>query len=128
MLRRSVASVAVQIEVSDRLVVRLTGWDRVWALSSGVDVPLRSVQAVRPMRRREARELASGLRLPGTSLPGVVQAGSYRAMSGDWSFWMVHRAETVLVVDLEGEQYRHLVLEVPDPVAFSREIAVHRFH
>lgn len=118
----------MQIEVSDRLVVRLTGWDRVWAVSSGVDVPLSSVQAVRPMPQREARSIASGLRLPGSYVPGVIQAGSYRSMSGEWSFWVAYRAETVLVIDLEGERYRHLVLQVPDPVGFSREIAVHRFH
>jgi hypothetical protein len=111
---------AVQVELSDRLVVRLTGWDRVWALSSGVEVPLRSVEAVRLMSRREARSLASGLRLAGSCLPGVIQAGRYRSFSGEWSFWSVRRAGTVLVIDLVGQRYRHLVLEVDDPVTLSR--------
>lgn len=115
---------AVEVELWDHLVVRLTGWDRLWALSAGVDVPLRSVVAARPMSRRDARTLASGLRLPGTSLPGVIQAGSYRSLSGQgWSLWSVRRAGTVLVIDLQNQPYRHLVLEVDDPVAMAAEIA-----
>ncbi len=117
----------VDIEVGDRLVVRFTGWDRVWALSAGIAVPITSVTGVRTVPRSRAAELASGFRLPGTFWPGLIQAGSYLSRERGWSLWCVHRAQEVLLVDLVGERYSHLVLETPDVHAASRTIARHRF-
>ncbi|WP_157756930.1 hypothetical protein [Plantactinospora sp. KBS50] len=118
----------MSVDVSgDRLVVRLSGLDRVWALATGFEAPLTSVTSVRPVPRAEAYARGSGWRLPGTFWPGAIMAGSYFSRATGWSFWCVHRAETVLLVELVGVRYERLVLEVDRPTETSREIARARF-
>lgn len=105
------------------LAVRLTGWDRLWALSGGLAVPLAAVRGVEVVRRVDADARAGGLRLPGTAVPGVVRAGSYRSPRTGRSLWCAHRAPRVLLVDLTGQRYDHLVLEVADPEGLCRSIS-----
>lgn len=119
---------AVLVEVDpERLIVRLTGADRLWAVSAGIQVPTAAVTGVRPVSRAEAYARGSGWRLPGTFWPGLIMAGSYWSRSTGRSFWCVHRAEEVLLVELDGQPYDRLVLEVDQPVEVSRAIARARF-
>lgn len=101
--------------VGEDLVVRISGRDSLYALSRGMEVPLASIQglAVAPA----ARVPRTGLRFPGTGIPGVLRAGSY-GTGASRDFWLVRRAAELLVVELQpGEPHRRLVLEVPDPRA-----------
>jgi hypothetical protein len=114
----------IDLDVRDgNLVVRLRGWDMVFALTDGMTIPLTSLQGIAVAPRRNVPQ--TGLRLPGTSLPGVLRAGSYgRRPRRD--FWLVRRAPEVLVVELQpGEPYRRLVLEVPDPRALCLRLRPH---
>jgi hypothetical protein len=120
--------VTVRVAVDgERLVVRLSGWDRLWALSAGVVVPLGAVTGVRPVPRAAAYAGHDGLRMPGTFWPGLIKAGTYLSRSTGRSFWCVHRAEQVLLVELDGQPYDRLVLEVDQPAEVSRTIARARF-
>ncbi|MFE9959082.1 hypothetical protein [Micromonospora sp. NPDC005299] len=119
---------AVMVDVDpERLVVRLTGADRLWALAAGVEVPTDAVTSVRPVSRAQAYARGSGWRLPGTFWPDLIMAGSYVSRSTGRSFWCVHRADEVLLVELEGQRYDRLVLEVEEPAEVSRAIARARF-
>jgi hypothetical protein len=109
---------AVGVSHDDRLLVRPVGLVRLWALSSGVEVPVTSVVDVGVSR---PREVPRGYRLPGTHLPGVMTAGTYRS-HGDKALWMVGRNQEVLVIELTGERYRHLVLGVEDPHAANEAL------
>lgn len=104
---------AVGISHDDRLLVRPVGLVRLWALSKGVDVPVTSIVDVGVAPRKD---LVRGFRAPGTHLPGVMTAGTFRTR-GEKDLWMVGRNEHVLVIELTGEKYRHLVLGVEDPEA-----------
>ncbi|RZU76969.1 hypothetical protein EV384_5681 [Micromonospora kangleipakensis] len=119
-------AVLVQVD-PEQLVVRLTGADRLWALTAGVAVPTASVTGVRTVGRAEAYRRGAGWRLPGTFWPGLIMAGSYVSRSHGRSFWCVHRADEVLLVDLEGPAYDRLILEVDQPAEVSRAIARARF-
>ena len=110
--------VAVGVSPDDRLLVRPVGLVRVWALSRGIDCPLSSVVDVGVSQTKDLRR---GTRLPGTYLPGVMTAGSFRS-KGDKSLWMVGRHKDVLVIELTGEKYRYLILGVEDPVAASEAL------
>ncbi|MEU6204220.1 hypothetical protein ABZ814_11600 [Micromonospora musae] len=119
---------AVLVEVDPgRLVVRLTGADRLWALSAGVQAPTAAVNGVRTVSRAEAWARGRGLRLPGTYWPNLIMAGSYVSRTRGRSFWCVHRAEELLLVELAGQPYDRLLLEVPQPAEVSRTIARARF-
>jgi small ligand-binding sensory domain FIST len=61
-----------------------------------------------------------GLRLPGTSLPGVITAGSF--YNGEWLFFDVHDAERAIKIDLDHEHYAALIVEVADPDSTLRDI------
>lgn len=104
---------AVGVTPDDRLLVRPVGLVRVWALSRGIDCPLSSVFDVGVS---STRELHKGFRAPGTYLPGVMTAGTFRS-KGEKSLWMVGRHKEVLVIELSGEAFRYLVLGVEDPKA-----------
>ncbi len=63
------------------LVVRITGWDQLWALKRRLTIPLPHVvgAAVDP----EAKHRFAGIRMPGSHVPGVVTAGTFR-WHGKW--------------------------------------------
>jgi len=57
-----------------------------------------------------------GLRLPGTSIPGVLTAGTFYQHDGA-VFYDVHDPDRTIVIELDHEHYRRLVVEVADPAA-----------
>lgn len=108
-----------EVEIGDgRLRVVVEGVDKVLALRSTLDVPLTHVRGASqdPAALRERH----GLRLAGTSLPGVIAAGTF--YDGEWWFLDVHHPERAIKIDLDHEHYAALVVEVEDPVATVRAI------
>jgi hypothetical protein len=106
---------APELEVRNgELVVTLPWPDAALALRRRFRLPLGAVQGVAVAPR--ASVPATGLRWPGTGLPGVIRAGSY-GFGAQRDFWFVRRATTLLVVVLKpGQPYRRLVLEVAVPL------------
>ena len=54
------------------------------------------------------------MRAPGTSIPGVLTAGTYYH-DGKKIFWDVSDAERTIVIDLDDDDYNQLIVEVADP-------------
>jgi hypothetical protein len=105
-----------EIEVTeDRLVVHVTGIDKVLAFRSRLEVPLAHVAGV-DLGERDARSWWHGIRAPGTSIPGLITAGTF-IQHGELVFWDVHRPEQAVAVDLRHESCAKLVVGVDDPVA-----------
>lgn len=94
------------------LVVRLRGLNKIWAFKSRIVVPLTAVTAVEVKPKLD--KMPIGLRMPGTSVPGLIVAGSYRT-KGRRSFYAIRRGDNVLVIDLEGVKYSRIVIETGDP-------------
>lgn len=109
---------AVGVSPDDRLLVRPVGLVRLWAWSKGIDVPLASMVDVGV---EERRGLLRGFRAPGTYLPGVMTAGTFRSR-GERDLWMVGRASKVLVIELLDEKYRHVIVQVEDPEAATEAL------
>ena len=109
---------AVGVTPDDRLLVRPVGLVRLWALSSGIDVP---VSAIVDVGVSERRGLVKGFRAPGTYLPGVMTAGTFRSR-GEKDLWMVGRHQKVLVIELHDERYRHVIVQVEDPEAATEAL------
>ena len=91
------------------LVIEVQGWDKLWSMTSRLEIPLENVINVRP-----ADDEVGGIRLLGTHLPGVVTAGTF-LQEGSWVFWDVHDPAKAIVVDLRDERYSKLIIEVADP-------------
>ena len=96
-----------------RLTVKPLGMMALWSLSGGVDVPISAMVSAAAVDRSS---VPRGFRAPGAYLPGVVCAGTYR-QRGSKGLWMVGRAKQVLDIELQGEKYKRVVVQVADPAA-----------
>lgn len=109
---------AIGVTPDDRLLVRPVGLVRLWALSTGIDVP---ITAVVDVGVHERKGLLRGWRAPGTHLPGVMTAGTFRS-HGEKALWMVGRTDKVLVIELHDQPYRHVIVQVEDPEAATEAL------
>jgi hypothetical protein len=108
--------IMADIEIVDGiLVVTMHGLDKLWAFKSRIEIPLSHVIDARKAGA-EAGDLFAGLRIVGTSLPGVLRAGTFRR-NGEWVFWDVHDADNVVTIRLRDEHYAELIIGVADPAA-----------
>lgn len=114
---RQVATVTIE---DDRLVVRLSGWEAVFALKREINASLQNVVSV---RAGSVPSLSpNGFRLPGAYIPKVIAAGSYWSKSGGWSFWSVRHPEKAVDIGLRDSRYRRIVVEVDDPYATVAQV------
>jgi len=106
--------VNVSIE-NGRVRFHVEGWDRLWAFKSELEIPLEHIAGAR-VDPESARGWWHGLRIPGTDIPGVITAGTFYQTDGA-VFFDVHDPERTIVLDLNHEHYKRLVIEVEDPEA-----------
>ena len=97
----------------DKLTLHIRGADKLWAFKSSLEIPLVHIADVRA-DPQTARGWYHGIRMPGTSVPGVITAGTFY-QDGRRVFWDVHNPEKTIVIDLHDERFNQLVVEVADP-------------
>lgn len=99
------------------LKVEILGWDKLWSFKSRLNFPIEHVVEVRRWEKeRDGGWGFRGLRAPGTSLPGVIVAGTYHR-KGEHIFYDVHKYDNAIVIELRDEWYARMIVEVPDPEA-----------
>lgn len=98
----------------DDLVVEIEGMDKLWSLKSRLVIPLANVRGATADPGIAAEP--KGLRAPGTSLPGVITAGTFH-QDGERVFWNIRDGARAIVITLADEHYVRLVVEVADPAA-----------
>ncbi len=111
MVEIKVTAAEIQLEV--------VGMHKVWALKSRLRFPLSSVKSV--TIDPQLADRPRGLRAPGTYIPRLITAGTFYADHKRW-FWDVCNANNALVIELEGEKYQMLVVEVEKPGAVAAQI------
>lgn len=109
----------IEVDAAD-LIVRVEGFDRLLAFKSEIRIPIAHVSGVRTAVD-EAHAWFHGLRMPGTSVPGWVTAGTFY-WHGEAAFWDVHNADNAIAIELHDEKYKRLVIEVADPTTSMRAI------
>ena len=96
------------------LELHVLGIDRLWALKSSLEIPLRHIAGI-----RADPEVAlcwwHGIKCPGTDIPGVLTAGTFY-QHGKRIFWDVHNPESTVIIELRDERYDELIVEVADPL------------
>jgi hypothetical protein len=106
----------VELSITEgNLVLHVRGADKLWAFKSSLEIPLAHVVKIRA-DSETARGWYHGLRMPGTSVPGVITAGTFY-QDGKRVFWDVHNPESTVVIELKDERYNELIVEVADPAA-----------
>lgn len=103
---------------ADELVVQPRGLDKLWSFTRELRIPLTHVRGATadPGVADEPR----GLRAPGLAVPGKY-AGTFHR-DGEATFWNVSDPRDNVVIDLQDEKFRRLVLTVADPSAEERRI------
>lgn len=102
-----------------QMVVRPRGWHRVASLKTSIDIPVSSIVDV----GRDPRMIENGpvgLRFPGTNIPGMYIAGTFRKFLGaekSRSFWIRRHPEQCITIQLRDHQYTSITVEVDDPDA-----------
>ena len=106
--------VSVTVE-SDRAVFEVEGWDKLWALRSRLEIPLAHVTDVEA-NVDQVNRWWHGLKVMGADLPGLFAAGTFY-YHGELVFWDVRQLSNTIIVSLDHERYRKLIIEVADPSA-----------
>ncbi len=101
------------------VVVRLNDLEKAGALHGDVRVPAAAVREVR-VTSTPFRELR-GIRAPGTGLPGVIALGTWRGAGGK-DFAALYRGGPAVVVDLDGAEYRRLLVSAHDAQAVAESL------
>lgn len=103
---------------ADSLVIRFSVLESLAALHAPeLEIPLRHLRGV----SNERPAFQWMLRAPGTSLPGVLKAGTYRRRRGK-EFWYARGRRDVLVLELEGHPYRRVVLTPDDAFGWAEKL------
>jgi hypothetical protein len=100
----------------DTLHLHVEGLDKLWAFKSELAIPLRHITSVRADAQATTKWF-HGLKWPGTSVPGVITAGTFYH-DGKRTFWDIHHPDKAVVITLADESYNELVIEVENPDAF----------
>jgi hypothetical protein len=98
---------------SARLHLDVIGFDQFWSLRSHLDIPLSHIRSVR-IDPEAARGWWHGIRLMGSNIPGVVTAGTFYEHGGI-VFYDVHDPDGTIVLELDHERYKRLIVEVESP-------------
>jgi hypothetical protein len=108
------------VEVSrNSITIEMRGLSSLWAFKRRLKIPLDQVREARI--EPDARRLLKGIRASGTHVPGLITAGTYRSRRNK-TFWFIWRGKNAVVIDLAGNSYDQIVLEVDDPRQLLRRI------
>ncbi|HEY1953401.1 MAG TPA: hypothetical protein VGG76_11415 [Gemmatimonadaceae bacterium] len=104
--------VSLKIENS-RLHLDVEGLDRFWSFRGHIDIPLSHITSVR-LDPEAARGWWHGIRMLGSQIPGVLTAGTFYEHGGV-VFYDVHDPDGTIVLELDHERYKRLIVEVEAP-------------
>jgi hypothetical protein len=104
---------------ADNLIIDIHGFDKLWALKSRLTIPLAHVRGATAGPGVVNRP--KGWRGPGAHIPRVIAVGTFHK-DGDRVFWDVHDRNKAVIIELQDEKYRRIVVEVGDPQAAVKTI------
>jgi len=108
----------VDVSVEDgRAVFEIEGMHKLWAFRSRIEIPVEHITNVE-VNHDQVGRWWHGFKLIGTDAPGLFAAGTFY-YHGETVFWDVHDTTKTIIVSLEHERYKKLIVEVADPVAVA---------
>ncbi len=96
-----------------QVTFEVEGFDKLWSFRSRLEMPITHIVDVQHDPEQVGRWW-HGVKLLGTELPGLFAAGTF-VYHGETVFWDVRNPARTIVVSLEHERYKKLILEVADP-------------
>ena len=99
----------------DRAVFTVEGAHKLWSMKSQIDIPLAHIAGAE-VNHDQVSSWWHGFKLLGTDLPGLFAMGTFY-YHGELVFWDVTDLRKTIIVSLEHERYKKLIIEVDDPDA-----------
>jgi hypothetical protein len=97
---------------SEHFLFEIKGMHKLWALKSELKIPVGHI--IKAYRDDDIVKGFKGLRFPGTSIPGIIYAGTF-LNHGETNFWDVSNADNAIVIDLKDDDYKRIIIEVENP-------------
>ena len=101
--------------LKDTAVFEVEGLHQLWALKTRLEIPLTHITSVEADPEQVGRWW-HGWKLLGTDVPGLFAAGTFY-YHGEIVFWDVRDPARTVIVSLEHERYKKLIVEVSDVAA-----------
>lgn len=96
----------------EHVVFEVAGLHKLWAFRSRIDIPLAHILHVEHNAEAVGRWW-HGFKVIGTNVPGLFAAGTFY-YHGELVFWDVHDTTKTIIVSLDHERYKKLIVEVAD--------------
>ncbi len=93
-------------------IFEINGLHKLWALKSRLTIPADNILKAYP--NKENLNFMLGLRMPGTHIPGLITAGTYIVKDGVIFCDVMDHSKSI-VVELQDENYKQLIIEVENP-------------
>lgn len=106
--------------VGEHAVFEVEGLHQLWALRSRVEIPLTHITGA-DFDPPQVGRWWHGWKLVGTEVPGLFAAGTFY-YHGELVFWDVHDPASTVIVSLNHEHYKKLIVEVADPEDVVRRL------
>lgn len=104
---------SLQIEFTIKEQFLAVRFNKLW------EIPLSHIQQVTTTAPQTSWK---ELRSPGTSLPGLVKAGTYYTERGK-EFWLVNeRKDNYLTIELQDENYKRIILTVENNESWQQRL------
>ncbi|MGH2643930.1 MAG: hypothetical protein ACRDE2_08280 [Chitinophagaceae bacterium] len=103
--------VTIQKE-NDHFVFKIQGIHKLWTLKGELTIPAAHIITAYP--NTENLHVKLGLKMPGTSFPGLIEAGSFIGRNGIIFCDIINHAKSI-VIELQHEHYSKLIIDVEDP-------------
>ncbi|WP_300566037.1 hypothetical protein [Flavobacterium sp.] len=97
----------------DQFIFEIKGWHQIWSFENKIKIEKENI--VKVSQSDEEFTFWKGWRMPGTSLPWVITAGTY-LKKGKRNFWDVTNKEKTIVVELKNSRFDKLIIEVENPL------------
>jgi hypothetical protein len=104
----------------DRAIFVVEGSHKLWAFKSHIEIPLSHISGVE-VNPEQAQSWWHGFKLIGTDVMGLFAAGTFY-YHGELVFWDVFDTTKTIIVSLEHERYKKLIIEVADPESAARTL------
>jgi hypothetical protein len=96
----------------DRAVFNVEGMHKLWSFRSRIEIPLAHITGVEA-NPDQVRRWWHGFKLIGTDAAGLFAAGTFY-YHGELVFWDITDPAQTIVVSLDHERYKKLIVEVAD--------------
>ena len=97
----------------DRAIFSVEGLDKLWCLRSRLEIPLTDIIDVE-VNTDQVGRWWHGFKVIGAEFPGLFAGGTFY-YHGELVFWDVRDPASTIIVSLDHQRYRKLIVEVESP-------------